>query len=268
MFESQDTLIRLLTILNLLVFIATLGVNYLGTTGFFNGKGQAEVSKKYQTLITPNGFAFSIWGVIYMLLLGTLVFFFLQRKDPAVGMLIQVISGLFIVSSLFNMGWIVAFSYEKLGLSTILIFGMLLSLMLIIKEIYIGRGDFPYTLAAIAFTLYASWVFIATILNVSLYLVQKNWKAFGISHSVWTIIILFIAILFVLFYVSIYRNAIFPLALAWAFFGIYSSYTNGIINPPMASKIKLVLIFGIIIFITLTGYTFVGNDYSIFPITK
>ena len=265
MIGPELTKIKLWTIANLLVFFASLVVNYLGASGYFNGMGQAEVSKKYPTLITPSGFAFSIWGVIYGLLLATLIYFFAQRNDLEVGRLIQLVSGLFILASLFNMGWIIAFSYEKLGLSTILIFGLLISLMVIIERIYMGRASFPYTLAGTAFTLYASWVFIASILNVSLLLVQKSWEGFGVSSSVWTIIILFIAISFVLFYVFIYQNAVFPIALAWAFFGIYSSYKNGIIESPLDHSIKAILLLGMVIFIALTLYTFVGNGYSIFP---
>lgn len=254
-----------LTIINLVVFFAVLGINYLGSSGFFNNMGQAAVSAKYQTLVTPNGFTFSIWGVIYSLLLATLIYFFVQRNDPAMAELIRLTSGLFIASSLFNMGWIVAFSYEKLGVSTVFIFGMLLSLMVIIERIYINRTAFPSTLAGIAFTLYASWVFIATILNIALLLVQKEWNGFGISDSIWTIAILFIAIGFVLFYVSLYRNAVFPIALAWAFYGIYSSYRQGKIEAEMGSVIQNVLIFGIATFGFLTIFIFARNGYTIFP---
>lgn len=257
--------ITLLTITNLVVFFAVLGINYLGSSGFFNDMGQAAVSEKYKTLITPNGFAFSIWGVIYSLLLATLIYFFFQRNDPAMAELIRLTSGLFIVSSLFNMGWIVAFSYEKLGISTVFIFGMLLSLMVIIERIYLNRGAFPTTLAGTAFTLYASWVFIATILNVALLLVQKEWDGFGISNSIWTIVILFIAIVFVLFYLSLYQNAVFPIAVAWAFFGIYSSYSQGKITADLTSAIQGVLIFGMATFVFLAIFTFVRNGIAIFP---
>lgn len=256
-----------LTIINLVVFFAVLGVNYLGSSGFFNNMGQAAVSEKYKTLITPNGFAFSIWGVIYSLLLATLIYFFVQRNDPAVSELIRLTSGLFIASSLFNMSWIVAFSYEKLGISTVFIFGMLLSMMVIIERIYVNRTAFPSTLAGTAFTLYASWVFIATILNIALLLVQKEWGGFGLSESIWTIIILFVAIGFVLFYLSLYQNAVFPIALAWAFYGIYSSYSQGKINAEMISTIQGVLIFGIATFAFLVIFIFVRNGFAIFPLS-
>lgn len=257
--------ITLLTTANLVVYFAVLGINYLGSSGFFNDMGQTEVSEKYKTLITPNGFTFSIWGVIYSLLLTTLIYFFVQRNDPAVSELIRLTSGLFIASSVLNMSWIIAFSYEKLGTSTVFIFGMLLALMEIIERIYVNRSLFPSTLASTTFTLYASWVFIATILNIALLFVQKKWNGFGISDSIWTIIILLIAIIFVIFYLSLYQNAVFPIALVWAFYGIYSSYSQGKINVEMMSVIKGVLIFGIVIFCFIAVFTFYRNGFAFFP---
>lgn len=47
----------------------TLGINYLGVAGFINNASQVEVLRQYQTLITPVGFACSIWSLIYWLLI-------------------------------------------------------------------------------------------------------------------------------------------------------------------------------------------------------
>ena len=163
------------------------------------------------------------------------------------------------------MAWIVAFSYERVGLSTLFIIGILASLVAIVHRIYNGRDEFPSTLAGIAFSLYASWVFVATILNTAILSVQQGWQGFGISGSVWTIIVLLVIVALVVGYVLRYRNAVFPIAVAWAYFGIYSAYTNGLVAPSLASIIQLVLLLGIAVFITLTGYTFYKNRYAIFP---
>ena len=256
------------TIINLFVLFTTLGVNYLGASGFFNGMGQAAVSNKYQTLLTPNGFAFSIWGVIYTLVFLTLVTLFIKRKDPVVAQLIGQVSVPFVISSLFNMAWIVAFSYERVGVSTLFIVGILVSLMTIVHRIYDQRADFSFILAGIAFTLYGSWVFVATILNSAIFSVQQGWQGFGISSSIWTIVVLVMIVAVVVGYVLRYRNAVFPIAVAWAYFGIYSAYTNELIAPSMAAIIQLVLLFGIAVFIALTVYTFFRNHYAIFPPTR
>ncbi|MER2010564.1 MAG: tryptophan-rich sensory protein, partial [Psychrobacillus sp.] len=54
--------------LNLGLLILTLGVNFLGGTGRINNLSQGDVSDMYNTLLTPAGFTFSIWSVIYGLL--------------------------------------------------------------------------------------------------------------------------------------------------------------------------------------------------------
>ncbi|MDQ3634920.1 MAG: hypothetical protein M3405_10510 [Acidobacteriota bacterium] len=53
----------------ILVMIATSGVvfvNYLAADGIINNKTTGELAEKYTTDITPAGYAFSIWGVIYL----------------------------------------------------------------------------------------------------------------------------------------------------------------------------------------------------------
>lgn len=255
---------KIFTLLNLAFYFLTLGVNYLGSSGFFNGNSQKDISDKYMTLISPAPFTFSIWGVIYSLLLITLIYLFVKRKDQRIRKLVFLISPLFIASSLLNMGWIVAFSYERLGISTLLIFGMLFSLLKIVERIYQNRFEFPSTLAGLSFTLYGSWVFIATIVNISLFLVQLEWNGFGLSDSVWTLIVLGMAIAFVLFYLSRFKNAAFPIPLAWAFFGIYSSYANGQLDPSMSTAIQGVLIAGIAIFLIAVVWRFIKNGNALF----
>lgn len=262
--ESALKKTKLFALLNLVAYFSTLGVNYLGSSGFFNGNTQKDISDKYMTLISPAPFTFSIWGVIYSLLLITLIYLFVKSKDEKVSKLVQLISPLFIASSLFNMGWIVAFSYERLGVSTLLIFGLLFSLLIIVERIYKNRFEVPSTLAGLAFTLYGAWVFIATIVNISLFLVQLGWNGFGISDSVWTIIVLGIAIGFVFFYLSRFKNAAFPIPLAWAFFGIYSSYANGQLDPAMSTTIQGVLLAGIAIFLIAVVWRFIKNGNALF----
>lgn len=54
---------------NVVLLLFTFFVNFLGGSGRINGMSQAAVSDKYNTLITPAGYTFSIWGIIYSLLL-------------------------------------------------------------------------------------------------------------------------------------------------------------------------------------------------------
>jgi benzodiazapine receptor len=59
----------LLKVSNILAFIFTIIVNSLaGSTTLIGGKVTAEISDANFTLITPAGYTFSIWGIIYTLL--------------------------------------------------------------------------------------------------------------------------------------------------------------------------------------------------------
>lgn len=63
----------------LVMFIVTVIFNVLTSTGVI-GKTQKELSDKYMTLITPPGYAFSIWGVIYFFWAAFIVLQFFPNK--------------------------------------------------------------------------------------------------------------------------------------------------------------------------------------------
>ena len=108
--------------INLVLLLLTLGVNFLGGTGKINDASQQEVSDMYHTLITPAGFTFSIWGVIYGLLLISMIVMIIKHKDFYYKRVIDNITPLLWVTFITNMLWIVTFSYLQIGISTIFIF--------------------------------------------------------------------------------------------------------------------------------------------------
>ena len=95
----------LLQILNVLALLVTLAVNGLASAGLINGRSQAEISDGIPVLFTPAGFAFSIWGVIYLSLLGFVVYQAHPRRrgDEA----LQRIGYWFVASCALNTLWLV-----------------------------------------------------------------------------------------------------------------------------------------------------------------
>ncbi len=65
---------KALQISNVIALLITLAINYLSNTGIFNGNTMATVSARYQNYFTPAGYAFSIWGVIYLGLLAFVIY--------------------------------------------------------------------------------------------------------------------------------------------------------------------------------------------------
>ena len=53
-------------ILNLIVVLAVIAWNGLSNTGVIGGKSVGDVSDKLYNLFTPAGYAFSIWGIIFL----------------------------------------------------------------------------------------------------------------------------------------------------------------------------------------------------------
>ena len=51
---------------NVAFYVLNVVVTYLSMTGIF-GPTNSDLSQKYQTLVTPAGWAFSIWGAIFIL---------------------------------------------------------------------------------------------------------------------------------------------------------------------------------------------------------
>src|SRR5690606_27262092 len=92
--------------LALAAFVVMLVVNGLaGSTTLLGGVQTNEVSDIYANLFVPAGFIFSIWGVIYLLLVVFLlrVFMVIRPKKPVLkaGVMSRVLM-LFSVSSLLN----------------------------------------------------------------------------------------------------------------------------------------------------------------------
>lgn len=246
--------------LNLIILIATLGINFLGGTGMINDASQGEVSAEFQTLITPAGFAFSIWSVIYGLLVVSMIVMISKNDEPYYQEAINRISPLFWLSSAFNMIWIVTFSYYQIGISILFIVGYLLSLTRIV-QILLEIQKSKRWLLPLTFGLNAGWLFIATVVNVSAFLVQINWNGFGLADETWAMIMLSISVVLCLVVLLRLKNAAFPLPIAWAYWGIYQKL-NGIGD---FGTVEIVALGGMVVLALFAGFIYYRNRFSILP---
>ena len=70
---KPSTLVRTLQIINVFALMLTLTINALANILPINGMNTGELSALYPSLFTPAGFTFSIWSVIYLLLIGFVI---------------------------------------------------------------------------------------------------------------------------------------------------------------------------------------------------
>jgi hypothetical protein len=157
----------------------------------------ATVSARYQNYFTPAGYAFSIWGLIY---LGLLAFVIYQArglfKETTDDWPVEKISWWFVISCAANSAWVFAWLYDYTGLSVIIMIVLLISLIKIIFNTRMELDDLPLKKIALVwwpFCLYSGWITVALVANVAAWLTKIRWNAFGLSGVTWTVIMIIVA---------------------------------------------------------------------------
>jgi len=253
--------------INLFFLIATLGVNTMGAVGLINGLTQKQISDKYLTLITPSPATFGIWSVIYILLLISMIVMIAKKKDLYYQKAIDEITTLFRVSCILNLLWIVLFSYEMVEVSTFFILGFAIVLALIdrkLLEIHQGKR----WLLPVTFGLYSGWLLIATVANIAAALVKQEWNGFGLTSEIWAIIMLIVAMALVGVVALTTRNAVIPLPVAWAYYGIHQFLTSNTGFQGQYPMLQNIALIGVIVLVFISVIQFGRNHFSVLPETE
>lgn len=220
-----------LQISNGIALVSTIFINYLSNTGAINNTTIGEVSNGLKSLFTPAGYAFSIWGFIYLMLLGFIVYqgrsLFVKVRDDA---FVLKIGWWFVISCIANCAWVIAWLYGYTGLSCIIIFVQLFSLIKIVLNNDMELNDEPISVLAFLwwpFVFYSGWVTVASIACVSSYLLKIGWDGFSILEVSWTVIMIVIAMLVNLLVIYKRNMREFAVVGAWALIAIaYANYPN------------------------------------------
>ncbi len=229
--------------MNVLAFALTVVVNSLaGSTTLLGGKLTADISDANPTLVTPAGYVFSIWGIIYVLLA---IFVVYQALPSQAGKDFHGrIGWLFVLSSLLNIIWLFLWQYEYLSLSVVVMFLLLATLIAIYLRLNIGKSKAALRekLAVhVPFSVYLGWITIATIADVSVTLVSVNWDGFGISQETWATLVIVIALLITLLVVATRKDVAYGLVIIWALLGI-AVKQSGNQNIVMLTEVSAVIV--------------------------
>ena len=165
---------RIWQILNILSVAFALFMNYIVGAQIIDVPAINEVSDTYATLLTPATYAFSIWSLIYFLLIVLAVyqawdFFKPDRKNS----LPMKLGPSFILANIGNALWTYVFVSGLIGLSVIILLGMVAALFLSLKRLDIATHDAPIkTILFVWWPLmfYAGWILVASIVNVASWL--------------------------------------------------------------------------------------------------
>ena len=206
--------------------LAVIALNIVAATGRLNGVTPAEISAKYPTVITPAGWAFSIWSSIYLGLLAFSIFQMLPSRIASFSELRVP----YLVSCLLNAVWILLWHKFYIGLDAVVLLALVIVLLSISAKLRRSDSFVGAILSKGVFGLYAGWVTVASLVNLVVYIVST-----GLQMSVtdWDLIgipVLAIAIAASIFVRIRLRNFVYPLPIAWAAAGIGANQSG---NTPI-----------------------------------
>ncbi|UOO38043.1 tryptophan-rich sensory protein [Oscillospiraceae bacterium CM] len=253
--------------INGIFLVVTLIINTLGAIGLINGLSQKQISDMYLTLITPSPATFSIWSVIYSLLIISIIVMIFRKNDPYYQSAVDQISTLFCISCAFNIAWIISFSFVLVELSVLFILAFVVTLSLLCQRL-LKIHEKKRWLLPLSFGIYTGWLFIATVVNIAAALVKMNWNGFGIADNVWAIVILIIAVLLVIVAQLKNRSATFSLPIAWAYFGIYQFLKSSEGFKGEFAPLQTTALVGMVVLIGAAAIRLYRNHFSLLPATN
>lgn len=212
-------------VVNIFALGATITINALANILPINGMNSGEISDLYPSLFTPAGYVFSIWSLIYLLLIAFVVFQALpsQKDNPRLGRLGYA----FAASCVFNFLWIFAWHYRYVFLSELLIIGVLVSLLVSYQRLQteqVNKGAIRVSRVEritthLAFSVYTGWLTVAVVANTCVLLLE--WGITGGSFApLWGVVTVLAALGIGAAFTYLRKDVAYGFVLVWAFAGI------------------------------------------------
>ena len=201
-------------------------MNYLSNALPFGGMTNAEISARYPTLITPAGYAFSIWGVIYLTLA---IFAFFQLRKGKEIRFYKLIWPFFIINAVANALWLVAFQNEWFIASLVMMATLLGTLIAMFRIFYRLKRALSTThryFFHVPFGIYFGWVSVASIVNVAVVLTAFEVTLFTDAEQLWAMVMLIVGFGIAAFLLITRKDYIYTLTFVWAYSAIMYAHMD------------------------------------------
>mmetsp|Transcript_11045 Transcript_11045/g.17144 ORF Transcript_11045/g.17144 Transcript_11045/m.17144 type:complete len:293 (-) Transcript_11045:386-1264(-) len=226
---------------NLLAFILICAVTY-ANNGYGYGKSVTEISDEYPTIITPPGWAFAIWGIIFTLEGIFSVWQLCQSQNNRV--LSEVVGPWWICACLFQTAWNFIAAGELFIIAAFALGGISSCLAVMCLQGADAKMTVAeYILVKVTFGIHAGWTCIATFLSFNVVAVARDVS----SHGQLALAIVSLALVLVIgiFVGVVKRNVAYSLALGWGVFAISQNQnqTKLLLGDDIASRVEYSSIF-------------------------
>ncbi|MDJ0755543.1 MAG: hypothetical protein QNJ45_18605 [Ardenticatenaceae bacterium] len=209
-----------------------------------------EISDLYPNQFVPAGYTFAIWGPIYFGLLFFAIYQVRKVKadDPVIAPLRVPIALAFFGNAI----WI-PFNVTDQQLATVIIIvGMLVALAVTFVRLqpHITRlSAAEYGFIALPLVMFFSWITVATVANITTFLVSIGWNGFGLAESIWAAIMITAAATIVLGILVYSRgNIVYGGVAIWALIGIAIGNPG---TPAVTASVLAAVIAGALIWLNV-----------------
>ena len=238
------------SVFHVIGFILVIAVNIMAVWLPINGQHTGTVAEKYSNLLVPAGLTFSIWGLIYLALLCFTIYqlwlAFCGQHPQELRRLMTRMRYWWMLSCIANACWLFAWHYELLPLSLLLMLLLLASLIAIRHNFAIGDTGAPWReklFIHFPFSLYLSWIGIATITNITTLMVYWGWHGQGISQETWSVLMISLCAGVSAYMVLQHHSITYGLVNVWALYGIILKRKHaGIISEHIVTQAAIIAI--------------------------
>jgi hypothetical protein len=197
--------------------LVNVGFNSVAGAGLLFGTSTGAVSNSVETGVTPAGWAFSIWSVIF---LGVLVFAAYQALPRARVPRFDALAVPFVLANLLNAFWQVPWLTRNFGLAVLVIVAILASLAwLYVRLDRMGMTTVERWVLGVPTSLFLAWLCVATALNVTVALAAAGWQGSGVWPPILVLAVAGIGTALL----ARTGDVAFAAVLVWAFAGIYAA---------------------------------------------
>ena len=208
MAEGKRVLQITATVINVALYILLLLFNYYASRPnegpfrhLFGNATTGEVSDKFYIEITPAGWAFSIWGLIYACQTAWIIYSLtLLCRVGSQGLISPVLLLVYTASSVVNIAWLILWSRELIQSSSILLFAISFLLYGTMATSYatvniemkaISKRDFILIQVLVnnGLALYTTWSTIASLINLTMAITYVNGVAQDVASTIALVIL-------------------------------------------------------------------------------
>lgn len=194
-----------------------LTMNILANSLPLNGKTTGQLSAEFPNYFVPAGVTFSIWGIIFLLLLIFVGISVVNLVKKGISLNEKSIYRLLSVNLFLNGTWILAWHYGYVLISFLIMLGLLISLILLHRHVY---GSAFSWAGRIAVSVYLGWISVATAANFTTVLVDNNLQGSVVSQQIWASIMILVVLVLTVYMIFKVKDWFFPLVAIWACYGI------------------------------------------------